>query len=92
MRNRARRAGRGGLGDRVAVAPDDQTSTGRELLGWDIAPLCCCDLGYSGTTTAQDVFDFLAMFFGSAADFNNDGATTAQDIFDFLTCWFGGCV
>lgn len=91
VRSRARRAGRGGLGDRVVVAADDQTSTGRELWGWDITPVCRCDLDDSGSTGIADLFVFLDRFFNADGDFNSEGATTVQDIFDFLTCWFGGC-
>lgn len=53
--------------------------------------LCQCDWNASGTIEVQDIFDFLASWFGSSGDFNADGTTQVQDIFDFLSCWFGGC-
>ncbi len=40
------------------------------------------------TVGVQDLFDFLAAYFNSAADFNGDGSTTVQDIFDYLAAWF----
>lgn len=46
------------------------------------------DWNCSGAKTVQDIFDFLAEWFGGNADFNSSGATTVQDIFDFLAAWF----
>ena len=42
--------------------------------------------------TVQDIFDFLAAWFGGGpgSDWNGDGATTVQDIFDFIAHWFAG--
>jgi hypothetical protein len=41
----------------------------------------------------QDIFDFLAAYFGGEAggDFNAVGGVTVQDIFDFLAAYFTGC-
>lgn len=49
---------------------------------------CPCDWNQSGGVSVQDVFDFLAAFFGGNADFNGMEGTTVQDIFDFLACYF----
>jgi len=58
-----------------------------------MTPSCPADFNRSGTVTMQDVFDFLAAYFGNdpRADFNTSGAITVQDIFDFLAAWFAGC-
>ncbi len=42
--------------------------------------------------SVQDIFDFLAAWFGGGpgADWNGDGNVTVQDIFDFLADWFAG--
>jgi hypothetical protein len=47
----------------------------------------------NGGLSVQDIFDFLAGYFGGdlRADFNGNGANTTQDIFDFLTFYFLGC-
>ena len=46
-----------------------------------------CDLALS----VQDVFDFLASWFGGVpgSDYNGVGGTTVQDLFDYLGDWFG---
>jgi hypothetical protein len=55
-------------------------------------PACPCDWNHSGALSVQDIFDFLASYFGpTGADMNNSGATSVQDIFDFLACYFAGC-
>lgn len=61
--------------------------------GAGVVPLGNCDFNRSGVVTVQDIFDYLAAFFGSSAssDFNGAGGVTVQDIFDFLGCWFRGC-
>ncbi len=55
---------------------------------------CPADINRSGNLTVQDIFDFLAAYFGGqpAADFNGSGANSVQDIFDFLAAYFAGCV
>jgi hypothetical protein len=54
---------------------------------------CPADYNNSGTVTVQDIFDFLAAYFGGEAggDFNAVGGVTVQDIFDFLAAYFTGC-
>ena len=68
-----------------------------------LTPLpCAADFNGSGSATVQDIFDFLAAWFGgctapgpapciASADFNGVGGVSVQDIFDFLAAWFGGC-
>lgn len=60
---------------------------------------CGADYNLSGSVTVQDLFDFLAAYFGGdkRADFSQsadpDGnfAISVQDIFDFLAAYFAGC-
>ncbi|MDZ4687532.1 MAG: immunoglobulin domain-containing protein, partial [Planctomycetaceae bacterium] len=54
--------------------------------------LNAADFNCTGGTTIQDIFDFLAAYFGNnpSADFNGSGGVTVQDIFDFLSAYFGG--
>ena len=56
-------------------------------------PPCPADFNHSGAVSVQDIFDFLAAYFGSdpAADFNLSGQVSVQDIFDFLAAYFAGC-
>jgi hypothetical protein len=57
-------------------------------------PTTCCPANFnqSGGVSVQDLFDFLAAYFGNdaRADFNQSGATGVQDIFDFLAAFFAG--
>lgn len=54
---------------------------------------CPSDFNQSGSTTVQDIFDFLSAYFigDPRADINGAGGVTLQDIFDFLTFYFLGC-
>jgi len=54
---------------------------------------CRADFNGSGSTTVQDIFDFLAAYFGNSptADVNLSGAISVQDVFDFLAAYFSGC-
>jgi hypothetical protein len=55
---------------------------------------CCpADFNFSGESTVQDLFDFLAAFYANdpRADINVSGNVSVQDIFDFLGHYFGGC-
>lgn len=54
---------------------------------------CPVDINCASGATVQDVFDFLAAWFGGSniGNFNGVGGTTVQDIFDFLAAWFAGC-
>jgi hypothetical protein len=58
-----------------------------------ITVACPADFNCSGTSTVQDIFDFLAAYFAGdpRADFNGSNAITVQDIFDFLAAYFAGC-
>jgi hypothetical protein len=51
------------------------------------------DWNCDGVLTVNDIFDFLADWFGSSAglgDFNQDGVTDVRDVFDLLAAWFAG--
>ncbi len=66
---------------------------GIRVNGTPTQPWCPADFNHSGGATVQDIFDFLAAYFGTApaADVNNSGDITVQDIFDFLAAYFTGC-
>ena len=68
-------------------------STECNLPGENLFPCCHADFNKSGSTTVQDIFDFLADYFASAAfcDINGSGGLSVQDIFDFLAAYFAGC-
>ncbi|MCC6322599.1 MAG: hypothetical protein IT438_14315 [Phycisphaerales bacterium] len=55
--------------------------------------ICVADLSGDGTTTVEDIFQFLAAYFAGEirADINASGALSVQDIFDFLSAYFAGC-
>jgi hypothetical protein len=55
--------------------------------------ICPADFDCSGVLGVQDIFDFLAGFFGGdpRADMNASSTISTQDIFDFLATYFGGC-
>mgnify|MGYP003871686823 CR=1 FL=1 len=65
-----------------SVTSDDATVT-----------VCVADFNCSGAVGVQDIFDFLAGYFGNdpRADINESGAIGVQDIFDFLALYFAGC-
>jgi len=73
----------GGFGAAIGIRVD----------GTPTQPPCAADFNHSGEVTVQDIFDFLAAYFGNgpAADVNNSGDITVQDIFDFLALYFTGC-
>lgn len=56
-------------------------------------PECLADFNGEGGVTVQDIFDFLAAYFGNdpRADVNDSGDVTVQDIFDYLSAYFTGC-
>ncbi len=58
-----------------------------------VSVACPADINNSGSTTVQDIFDFLSAYFANlpSGDFNNSGAISVQDIFDFLSAYFVGC-
>jgi hypothetical protein len=51
------------------------------------------DFNASGSLSVQDMFEFLAAYFGGdvRADVNRSMGLTVQDIFDFLAAYFAGC-
>jgi hypothetical protein len=57
--------------------------------------ICRADFNCTGTTSIQDVFDFLSAYFtvpqDLQADFNGDNGVTVQDLFDFIAAYFAGC-
>ncbi len=66
--------------------------------------VACCRANFNRVAgvTVQDIFDFLAAWFGNctapgsppclaSADFNASGTLTVQDLFDFLAAFFAGC-
>lgn len=58
------------------------------------SPCCFADYNHNGVVSVQDIFDFLAAFFGQegCADINGTGSLpTVQDIFDYLSAFFTGC-
>ena len=54
---------------------------------------CAADFNCAGGVTVQDIFDFLAAYFGGdlRANINGVGGISVQDIFDFLAAYFAGC-
>jgi hypothetical protein len=58
-------------------------------------PTTCCRANFNrvGGISVQDIFDFLAAYFGNdpAADINGSGGVSVQDIFDYLAAYFAGC-
>jgi hypothetical protein len=58
-----------------------------------VAEPCPADFNASGAVTVQDIFEFLAAYFGDdpSADFNASGTISVQDIFEFLSAYFSPC-
>lgn len=54
---------------------------------------CRADFTGDGSASVQDLFQFLAAYFGNdiRADMNASGSITVQDVFDFLSVYFAGC-
>ncbi len=54
---------------------------------------CPADFNLDGAVSVQDIFDYLAAYFGglSSANFNCVGGVTVQDIFDYLAAYFTPC-
>lgn len=61
--------------------------------GNNFTPCCKADYNQSGTVSVQDIFSFLADYFGGdlCADANGSGGLTVQDLFTFLALYFQGC-
>ncbi len=55
---------------------------------------CVGDFDRSGAVGVEDLFAYLAAWFGQSASADLDGAPgiTVQDLFDFLAAWFTPCV
>jgi hypothetical protein len=68
-------------------------AVGIRVEGTPTVPPCRADFNGSGEATVQDIFDFLAAYFGNdpRADINSSGEISVQDIFDFLALYFAGC-
>jgi hypothetical protein len=56
-------------------------------------PCCKGDFNQNGIKSVQDLFDFLAAYFGGnlCADTNGSGTLSVQDLFDFLAAYFSPC-
>lgn len=61
-------------------------------------PSCRADFDGSGLLGVQDIFSFLAAYFGQVggpsppgADFDGNGSITVNDIFSYLVAYFSGC-
>lgn len=74
-------------------AGDQSVTGGFWAVTGSLPPPCPADFNHSGAVSVQDIFDFLAAYFGGdpRADFNASGAISVQDIFDFLAAYFTGC-
>lgn len=60
----------------------------------DIPSVCCRpDVDHGGVVDADDIFQFLDLWFlgDLRADFDRSGVVNADDIFAFLDAWFAGC-
>jgi len=65
--------------------------------GNNTMPCCKADFNRTGSVSVQDLFDFLAAWFGrlATADVNGNppgsgnANVTVQDLFDYLALWFG---
>lgn len=58
-----------------------------------VPPACQADFNGVNGVTVEDVFAFLAAYFGNApaADYNGQAGISVQDLFDFLEDYFAGC-
>lgn len=74
----------------------ESSGAGLALQGgyWAVDRRCPADVNDDGVVTTQDLFDFVAFYFGTEvalADINNDQVVSTQDIFEFLAAWFTPC-
>ncbi len=70
----------------------------QQIRTFRVSAACPGDFNRDQRITVQDLFDFLAAWFGGTssgvtpdADISGEGALTVQDLFDFLALWFGTC-
>lgn len=58
-----------------------------------VGVFCTADYNRSESLSVQDLFEFLAGYFGGdpRADINGVNGLSVQDIFDFLAAYFAGC-
>jgi hypothetical protein len=82
-----------GLTGPEGVSPCGPTPTTPLTYQLESPPFCPGDFNRSGQTNVQDLFDFLAAFFGgeARADFNATGDLSVQDLYDFLAAFFTAC-
>jgi hypothetical protein len=91
-----------GLVDRVwAFTPQDAYSGSQDLrdawysLSKQVYRLTTCPVDYnaSGTTSIDDLFAFMSLWFAGEpeADFDQNGQISIDDLFTFLSAWFSGC-
>lgn len=54
---------------------------------------CRADFNRDGTTSLQDLFDYVAAWFGrtEAAEYDRAPGLSDADVFSFLAAWFAGC-
>lgn len=66
---------------------------GSVTLGGIMVSYCPYEFDCSGQYSVNDLFAFLAAFFGGdpRADTDGNGAISTQDLFDFLAGWFATC-
>jgi hypothetical protein len=76
----------------IHAKPEERLNVLPELVAPSI-PDCPADFNLSGQVSVQDIFDFLAAYFGGdlRADINESGSISVQDIFDYLALYFRGC-
>lgn len=48
------------------------------------------DWNADASISMQDLFDFLADYFGGQGDYTGEGVTSIEDVFAFLADWFAG--
>lgn len=79
-----------GVDDKADIAAGTSFDANHDMIPDECQ--CLADWNSSGMVTVQDLFDFLASFFGpDGADFNHSGMTSVQDLFDYLAAYFAGC-
>lgn len=76
----------------VGVVDDGDPLSSNTLVSFVLTGggICIADFNGDGVASLQDLFDFLASYFGgqAAADINGSGTLSVQDLFDFLAEYF----